>query len=163
MSLGNQRNIDTDANPFIKPTLLDWNQDEVIVIPSDDYESGVNKPIPAPVEDADVEFSSISPDIVFEVIVIPSDDDESGANEPIPAPVEDVDVEIAPHPNHFFNPHLLNWNWDDVIVIPSDDDEPDAKEEISTPVNVLGRKRVYALIDESDSDDEPYRSNAFLF
>ncbi|GKB83509.1 hypothetical protein Tco_0950404 [Tanacetum coccineum] len=98
-----------------------------------------------------------------EVIVIPSDDDESGANEPIPALVEDADVKIAPHPNPFFNPHLMNWNWDDVIVIPSDDEEPDANEELFTPVNVLGRKRVYALIDESDSDDEPYRSKAFLF
>ncbi|GKA63469.1 hypothetical protein Tco_0763075 [Tanacetum coccineum] len=69
MSLGNQRNvddaafmIDTDANPFIKPTLLDWNRDEVIVISSDDDESGVNEPIPALVEDADVEGEGTSSD-----------------------------------------------------------------------------------------------------
>nr|GEV26216.1 hypothetical protein [Tanacetum cinerariifolium] len=65
-----------------------------------------NKPIPSPVEDADWD----------DVIVIPSNDDEANVNEPIPLPVEDADVEIAPHHNPFFNPKLLNWNWDDVII-----------------------------------------------
>ncbi|GJW33980.1 hypothetical protein Tco_0054012 [Tanacetum coccineum] len=69
----------------------------------------------------------------------------------------------APHHN------LMNWNWDDVIVIPSDneaddvivissDDEaddviviPSDDEADEKPVSVIGRKRVYALIDESDS------------
>ncbi|GJZ73161.1 hypothetical protein Tco_0637307 [Tanacetum coccineum] len=69
-------------------------------------------------------------------------------------------------------------NWDDVIVIPSDnetddvivipiDDEADDVIVISSddetdekPVSVIGRKRVYALIDESD---EEYWSNGFLF
>ncbi|GKF20505.1 hypothetical protein Tco_0069143 [Tanacetum coccineum] len=74
---------------------------------------------------------------------------------------------IAPQPNTFFNPSLVNWNWDEVILIPSDDDEPRAEEDIYTSVNtqvhVKNRKRVFALIDESDSDDEPYWSNTFLF
>ncbi|GKA91508.1 hypothetical protein Tco_0813378 [Tanacetum coccineum] len=39
-----------------------------------------------------------------------------------------------------------------VIVIPSDD-EVDEKE-VKTLVSVIGRKRVYALIDESDNDEE---------
>nr|GEV04265.1 hypothetical protein [Tanacetum cinerariifolium] len=43
-------------------------------------------------------------------------------NEPNPSPVEDADL-IAPQPNTFFNPSLVNWNWDEVILIPSDDDE----------------------------------------
>nr|GFA08100.1 hypothetical protein [Tanacetum cinerariifolium] len=55
------------------------------------------------------------------------------ANEPIPSPVEDADL-IASHPNTFFNPALLNWNWDDVIVIPSYDDEANVKEPIPLPV-----------------------------
>ncbi|GJS43619.1 hypothetical protein Tco_0568662, partial [Tanacetum coccineum] len=41
-----------------------------------------------------------------------------------------------------------NWNYDDVIVIPSDE-EADEKR-----VSVIGRKCVYALIDESDNDKE---------
>ncbi|GJU48843.1 hypothetical protein Tco_1218398 [Tanacetum coccineum] len=110
------------------------------------------------------------------------------ANEPNPSPVEDDDL-IAPHPNTFFNPALVNWNWDDVIVIPSDDDEASVNEPIPLPVedadveddvivvpsdddevheeeyistsvntqvHVKNRKHVFALIDESDSDDEPH-------
>nr|GEU93540.1 hypothetical protein [Tanacetum cinerariifolium] len=131
-----------------------------------------NEPIPSPVEDVDL----VRPHLMFnpllnwnwdDVIVIPSDDDEANVNEPIPLPVEDADVEIAPHHNPFFNPNLLIWNWDDVIVVPSDDDKAHAKEDISTFINtqvhVKTRKRIYALIDESDSDDGPYWSNAFLF
>ncbi|GJW54114.1 hypothetical protein Tco_0098199 [Tanacetum coccineum] len=38
-------------NPFFSPKLLNWNWDDVIVVPSDDDE-----PIPLPVEDADVEI-----------------------------------------------------------------------------------------------------------
>jgi hypothetical protein len=53
---------------------------------------------------------------------------------------------------------LTNWNWDDVIVI-SSDDEYDEEEQIPMPtvesrVVVVGRKRVYSLIDESESDEE---------
>ena len=59
---------------------------------------------------------------------------------------------LAPHPNPFFNPNLINWNWDDVIVI-SSDDEDDEQVETSRPIN-LGQKRVYCLVDESDSDEE---------
>ncbi|GJX80818.1 hypothetical protein Tco_0328967 [Tanacetum coccineum] len=44
------------------------------------------------------------------------------------------DLEVASHPNIFFNPKLINWNWDDVIVIPSDDDEADDQDEIQEPV-----------------------------
>ncbi|GKB51356.1 hypothetical protein Tco_0902109 [Tanacetum coccineum] len=60
--------------------------------------------------------------------------------------LEDEEDPAAPHPS--------------VIVIPSDD-EVDEKE-VKTPVSVIGRKCVYALIDESDNDEE-YWSNAFLF
>nr|GFA45369.1 hypothetical protein [Tanacetum cinerariifolium] len=121
----------------------------------------VNEPIPSPTEDADL----VRPRLMFnhcvlvffsllnwnwdDVIVIPSDDDEANVNKPIPLPVKDADVE------------------DDVIVVPSDDDKAHAEEDIFTSVNtqvhVKTRKRVYVLIDESDSDDEPYCSNAFLF
>nr|GEZ73011.1 hypothetical protein [Tanacetum cinerariifolium] len=101
------------------------------------------------------------------VILISSDDDKTNVNEPIALPVEDADVEIALHHNPFLNPKLLNSYWDDVIVDPSDDDEGHAEEDIYTSVNtqvhVQNRKHVFALIDESDSDDEPYWSNAFLF
>ncbi|GJV03122.1 hypothetical protein Tco_1336691, partial [Tanacetum coccineum] len=77
------------------------------------------------------------------IILISSNDDE------------DEKDDAAPHLN------LINWNWDNVIVIPSDD-EADAKV-VDTQVSVIGRKRVYALIDESGSDEEEYWSNAFLF
>nr|GEZ61613.1 hypothetical protein [Tanacetum cinerariifolium] len=80
----------------------------------------------------------------------------------------DADLQIAPDANESIHSpvKMLIWNWDDVIVIPSDDDEAHLEEDISTSVNtqvhVKTRKRVYALIDESDSDDEPYWSNAFF-
>ncbi|GJX02658.1 hypothetical protein Tco_0188574 [Tanacetum coccineum] len=41
---------------------------------------------------------------------------------------------IAPHPNTFCNPSLVNWNWDEVILIPSDDDEANVNEPIALPV-----------------------------
>ncbi|GKB40210.1 hypothetical protein Tco_0885152 [Tanacetum coccineum] len=96
-------------------------------------------------------------DASLNIILIASDDDED---------YEDDEHAVAPHHN------LMNWNWDDVIVIPSDnetddvivipsDDEADDVIVISSddeadekPVSVIGRKRVYALIDESDSDEE---------
>ncbi|GJZ74136.1 hypothetical protein Tco_0638282 [Tanacetum coccineum] len=72
--------------------------------------------------------------------------------------------EVPPPPNHarhpspFFNPNLIGWNWDDVIVI-SSNDEYDKEEDIptqtiKTQVQVIGRKRVYCLVDESESDEE---------
>ncbi|GJW35992.1 hypothetical protein Tco_0058912 [Tanacetum coccineum] len=186
MALGNKKSVDDaafepslDAHLQIAPnankpnplSIEDVDLDEVILIPSDDDEGNVNEPIALPVEDADVEIAPhhnhfFKPKLLNwnwdDVIIVPSNDDE-----PISLPVEDVDVEIAPHHNPFFNPKLLNWNWDEVIVVPSDDDEGHAEEDISTFVNtqvhVKNRKRVFALIDESDSDDEPYWSNAFLF
>nr|GEX17752.1 hypothetical protein [Tanacetum cinerariifolium] len=128
-----------------------------------------NKPNPSLVEDADLiaphSNTFCSPSLVNwnwdEVILISSDDDETNVNEPIALPVEDdADVEIALHHNPFLNPKLLNSYWDDVVVVPSDDDEGHAEEDIYTSVNtqvhVQNRKRVFALIDESDSDDEPY-------
>nr|GFA27425.1 hypothetical protein [Tanacetum cinerariifolium] len=57
---------------------------------------------------------------------------------PIDVEKYEDEEDAAPHDNEA----------DDVIVIPSDD-EADEK-----PVSVIGRKRVYALIDESDSDEE---------
>ncbi|GJS81990.1 retrotransposon protein, putative, ty1-copia subclass [Tanacetum coccineum] len=56
------------------------------------------------------------------------------ANKPNPSPVEDADL-IAPHPNTFCNPSLVNWNWDEVILIPSDDDEANVNEPIALPQN----------------------------
>nr|GEY02395.1 hypothetical protein [Tanacetum cinerariifolium] len=126
-----------------------------------------NKPNPSPVKDADLPNTFFNPSLVNsnwdEVILIPSDDDEANVNEPIPLLVEDAGVEIR----FMFKRLLLNSNWDDVIVVPSDDDEPRAEEDIYTSVNtqvhMKNRKRVFALIDESNSDDEPYWLNAFLF
>nr|GFB53984.1 hypothetical protein [Tanacetum cinerariifolium] len=121
-----------------------------------------NKTNPLLVEDADLiaphSNTFCNPSLVNwswdEVILISSDDDETNVDEPIALPVEDADID------------LLNSYWDDVIVDPSDD-EGHAKEDIYTSVNtqvhVQNRKRVLVLIDESDSDDEPYWSNAFLF
>ncbi|GJZ67793.1 hypothetical protein Tco_0631033 [Tanacetum coccineum] len=81
MALGNQTSLDADLqiapdmnepipspiedanlialhpNTFLNPTLLNWNWDDVIVIPSDDDEANVNEPIPLPVEDANVEIA----------------------------------------------------------------------------------------------------------
>ena len=57
-----------------------------------------------------------------------------------------------PHPIPFFNPNLINWNWDDVIVI-SSDDEDEEEEETSQPIN-LGRKRVYGLVDQIHCHEE---------
>ncbi|GKE65756.1 hypothetical protein Tco_1519917 [Tanacetum coccineum] len=66
-----------------------------------------------------------------------SDDEKYG----IP---EDDDVPVVP--------------WDDVIVISSDEEL-----EMSTKkVSVKSMKRFFALVDESDSDDDCW-SNAFLF
>ncbi|GJR65055.1 hypothetical protein Tco_0011120 [Tanacetum coccineum] len=48
--------------------------------------------------------------------------------------------------------------WDDVIVI-SSDEEPEMP---AKKVSVKSRKRVFALVDESDSDDDCW-SNAFIF
>ncbi|GKF29336.1 hypothetical protein Tco_0095678, partial [Tanacetum coccineum] len=47
-------------NPFFSPKLLNWNWDDVIVVPSDDDE-----PIPLPVEDADVEVRFMFNRLVF--------------------------------------------------------------------------------------------------
>ena len=35
-----------------------------------------------------------------------------------------IQLHPAPKLNPFFNPNLLNWNWDDVIVISDDEDMP---------------------------------------
>ncbi|GJX90575.1 hypothetical protein Tco_0343901 [Tanacetum coccineum] len=43
------------ANTSCNPSLVKWNLDEVILIPSDDDEANVNEPIALPSEDADVE------------------------------------------------------------------------------------------------------------
>ncbi|GJR26070.1 hypothetical protein Tco_1102302 [Tanacetum coccineum] len=50
----------------------------------------------------------------------------------------------------------------DVIVISSDDEPEMPTKTVATQVPVLGRKRVFSLIDESDSEEE-YWTNAFLF
>ncbi|GKD55381.1 hypothetical protein Tco_1288768, partial [Tanacetum coccineum] len=85
-------------NTFCNRSLVNWNWDEVILIPSDDDEANVNEPIALPIEDADVEIAPhhnpfFNPKLLNwnwdDVIVVPSDDDE-----PIPLPVEDVDVEF---------------------------------------------------------------------
>nr|GFA88756.1 hypothetical protein [Tanacetum cinerariifolium] len=130
--------ISPHPNTFFNPSLLNWNWDDVIVIPSDDDEANVNKPIPLPVEDADVEVILSSTQLyltdpkLLHIIILSSTQS-----------------------------YLTG------IVVPSDDDKAHAEEDISTSINtqvhVKTRKRVYALIDESDSDDEPYWSNAFLF
>nr|GEY91287.1 hypothetical protein [Tanacetum cinerariifolium] len=142
MALGNQTSLDADLQPMAMGNQTSLDADLQI----------------AP----DANESILSP-----VKMLICDDDEANVNEPISLPAEDADVEIAPHHNPFFKTKLLNWNWDDVIVVPCDDDEAHLEEDISTSVNtqvhVKTRKHVYALIDESDSDDEPYWSNAFLF
>ncbi|GJX19560.1 hypothetical protein Tco_0222237 [Tanacetum coccineum] len=45
------------ANTSCNPSLVKWNWDEVIPIPSDDDEANVNEPNALPVEDADVEVA----------------------------------------------------------------------------------------------------------
>ncbi|GJY34561.1 hypothetical protein Tco_0419030 [Tanacetum coccineum] len=47
------------ANTSCNPSLVKWNWDEVILIPSDDDEANVNEPIALPVEDVDVEVRFI--------------------------------------------------------------------------------------------------------
>nr|GEV88461.1 hypothetical protein [Tanacetum cinerariifolium] len=157
------------SNTFCNPSLVNWNWDEIILISSDDDETNVKEPIALPVEDADVEIALqrnpfLNPKLLNsywdDIIFVPSDDDEGQAE-------EDIYTSIALHHNPFLNPKLLNSYWDDVIVVPSDDDEGHTEEDIYTSVNtqvhVQNRKRAFALIDESYSDDEPYWLNAFLF
>ena len=62
-----------------------------------------------------------------------------------------------PYLNPFFNINLINWNCDDVTVILTND-EYDEEEEIPTPtvknqVIIVGRKKVYSLFDENESDE----------
>nr|GEV87865.1 hypothetical protein [Tanacetum cinerariifolium] len=88
-------------NTFFNPSLVNWNWDEVILIPSDDDEANVNEPIPLPVEDADVEIAPhhnpfFNPKLLNwnwdDVIVIPSDDDEPQTN--ISSHIIDVHVDV---------------------------------------------------------------------
>ncbi|GKF18326.1 hypothetical protein Tco_0063244 [Tanacetum coccineum] len=50
--------------------------------------------------------------------------------------------EVPPPPNHarhpspFFNPNLIEWNWDDVIVI-SSNDEDDEEKDIPTGLSFM--------------------------
>ncbi|GJS06160.1 hypothetical protein Tco_0362956 [Tanacetum coccineum] len=76
----------------------------------------------------------------------------------IPANINVVDVEV--HPVAIPAPigMTLLPSQDDVIVI-SSNDEYDEEEDIptqtiKTQVQVIGRKRVYCLVDESESDEE---------
>ncbi|GJS95973.1 hypothetical protein Tco_0802941 [Tanacetum coccineum] len=80
------------ANTSCNPSLVKWNWDEVILVPSDDDEANVNEPIALPVEDADVEVAphhnpNFNPKLLNwnwdAVIVVPSDDDEGHAEEDI--------------------------------------------------------------------------------
>ncbi|GJT76641.1 hypothetical protein Tco_1043366 [Tanacetum coccineum] len=81
-----------------------------------------------------------------DVIVISSDEEYSSDDEKYGIP-EDDDVPAVP-----------TVPWDDVIGI-SSDEEPEMP---AKKVSVKSRKRVFALVDESDSDDDCW-SNAFLF
>ncbi|GKB45511.1 hypothetical protein Tco_0896264 [Tanacetum coccineum] len=54
--------------------------------------------------------------------------------------------------NPFYNPNMLNCNWDDVIVISDDVDDDDDDEE-DTPTHahdnqvlMLGRKMIYYIV-----------------
>ncbi|GKB53668.1 hypothetical protein Tco_0904421 [Tanacetum coccineum] len=67
-----------------------------------------------------------------------------------------LQIHSALNLNPFFNPNLLNWNIDDVIII-SDDDEDDEDMPMPTVENqvvVFRWKRIYSLIDESESDED---------
>ncbi|GKA92610.1 hypothetical protein Tco_0814535 [Tanacetum coccineum] len=99
MAFGNKKNVDAAFEPILdahlqvaphantscNPSLVKWNWDEVILIPSDDDEANVNEPIALPVKDVDVEVAphhnpNINPKVLNwnwdDVIVVPSDDDE---------------------------------------------------------------------------------------
>ncbi|GKE31515.1 hypothetical protein Tco_1450837 [Tanacetum coccineum] len=90
-----------------------------------------------------------------DVIVIPSDkeyssDEEySSDDEKYDIPEDDVVPAV---------PVIPAVPWDDVIVI-SSDEEPEMP---TKKLSVKSRKRVFALVDESDSDEDCW-SNAFLF
>ncbi|GJY41038.1 hypothetical protein Tco_0428308 [Tanacetum coccineum] len=58
-SLDAHLQIAPHPNTFCNPSLVNWNRDEVILIPSDDDEANVNEPIALPVEDADVEVEPV--------------------------------------------------------------------------------------------------------
>ncbi|GKA14249.1 ABC transporter A, ABCA [Tanacetum coccineum] len=83
------------------------------------------------------------------VIVISSDEEYSSDDEKYDIPEDDIVPAV---------PTIPASHWDDVIVN-SSDEEPKMP---AKRVSVKSRKRVFALIDESDSDEE-YWSNAFLF
>nr|GEV19733.1 hypothetical protein [Tanacetum cinerariifolium] len=74
-----------------------------------------------------------------EVIVILSDEEYSSDDEKYDIPEDDI-VPAVP--------------WDDVSVI-SSDEEPEMP---AKKVSVKSRKRVFALVDESDSDDDSAES-----
>ncbi|GKF15848.1 hypothetical protein Tco_0057310, partial [Tanacetum coccineum] len=84
-----------------------------------------------------------------DVIVISNDKEYSSDDEKYGIP-EDDDV-LAVHV-------VPVVPWDDVIVN-SSDEEPEIP---AKKVSVRSRKRVFALVDESDSDDDCWL-NAFLF
>ncbi|GJV75613.1 ribonuclease H-like domain-containing protein [Tanacetum coccineum] len=75
-----------------------------------------------------------------------SDEEYSSDDEKYGIPEDDVVPAVSTVP------------WDDVIVI-SSDEEPEMP---AKKVSVKSRKRVFALVDESDSDEDCW-SNAFLF
>ncbi|GKA03770.1 ribonuclease H-like domain-containing protein [Tanacetum coccineum] len=71
------------------------------------------------------------------------------AKEGTPPPIH------ARHPSPFFNSNLIGWNWDDVYIVISNDEEEDIPTPtVETQVQVICRKRVYSLVDESESDEE---------
>nr|GEW01794.1 hypothetical protein [Tanacetum cinerariifolium] len=78
-----------------------------------------------------------------DVIVISSDEEYSSDDEEYDIPEDDV---------------VLAVPWDDVIVI-SSAEEPEMP---AKKVSVKSRKRVFALVDESDSDYD-FWSNTFLY
>ena len=67
-------------------------------------------------------------------------------------PAPNLALNPALNPNLFFNPNLLNRNWDDIIVISDDeeDDEDTPTSIVENQVLVFGQKTIYSLIDESN-------------
>ncbi|GJY24199.1 hypothetical protein Tco_0397857 [Tanacetum coccineum] len=93
-----------------------------------------------------------------DIIVISSDEEYSSDDEKDDIPEDDVVPAVLTVPAVPTIPAIPAPHWDDVIVISSyEEPEMPAKK-----VSVKSRKRVFALVDEIDSDEECW-SNAFLF
>ncbi|GJS63592.1 hypothetical protein Tco_0678156 [Tanacetum coccineum] len=129
----------TDSNADLEDSTYDGlHHHAILVIPTVPGIADIPgiATIPVVLEDVIVISDEENEDIPLDFIVISDEEDSSDE--------ESEDIPL------------------DVIVISIDDEPEMSAKTVATQVPVLGRKRVFSLIDESDNDEE-YWSIAFLF